>query len=83
MITGSTPGGGLTETLTGAGGSISILCQQTATPIGNTGVLQGVDRWTVTGASGQFSNVTGSGTGTTYIDNLKAFDTIDAGVITP
>ena len=82
MITGSAPGGGLTETLTAPGGSITIPCDQTATPIGDSGV-QGVDRWTVTGASGQFSNVTGSGTGTTYIDNLKAFDTIDAGVITP
>jgi hypothetical protein len=73
----------LTETLTAANGdSITVHCAETATPIGNTGVLHGVDHWTVTGGTGKYAHATGSGTGDTYVYNLKLFAKAEIGTIT-
>jgi hypothetical protein len=58
----------LVETLTAANGdTLTILCQQTAVPVG-PGVYQATDAWTVIGGTGRFSDATGSGTGDTQID---------------
>jgi hypothetical protein len=72
----------LTETLTTASGdSITLRCDQTATPVGSTGVLHGVDRWTVVGGTGRYAKASGSGTGDTYVYNLKAFTKTATGSI--
>jgi hypothetical protein len=58
----------LVETLTAANGdTLTILCQQTAVPVG-PGVYRATDTWTVIGGTGRFSDATGSGTGDTQID---------------
>jgi hypothetical protein len=72
VITGSTAGGALTDTLTekltaANGDKLTVLCRETATPTGSTGVLHGVDRWTVIGGTGRFSDAAGSGTGKTCV----------------
>ena len=74
----------LTETLTAANGdSLTILCQQVATPIApGSRVLHGVDQWTVIGGTGHFRNATGSGTGDTYVQNFQSFQKSSAGRIT-
>lgn len=58
----------LVETLTAANGdTITILCEQTAVPVG-PGAFHGTDKWTVIGGTGRFSNASGSGTGDTQVD---------------
>jgi hypothetical protein len=58
----------LVETLTAANGdTLTILCQQTAVPVG-AGVYHGTDTWTVIGGTGRLRDATGSGTGDTQID---------------
>jgi hypothetical protein len=64
------------------GDSLTLLCHQSATPIGNTGVLHGVDQWTVIGGTGKYAHAIGSGTGSTDIYNLKRFAKLDTGTIT-
>jgi hypothetical protein len=72
----------LTETLTTpSGDSITVRCTQTATAVGTTGVLHGVDRWTVVGGTGRYAKASGSGTGDTYIYNLQVFAKTAAGSI--
>ena len=72
----------LTETLTtSSGDSITLRCDQTATPVGSTGVLHGVDRWTVVRGTGRYAKASGSGTGDTYVYNLKAFTKTATGTI--
>jgi len=41
-----------------------------------------VDQWTVIGGTGKYAHATGSGTGNTYIYNLKQFAKVDTGTIT-
>jgi len=73
----------LTETLTTTSGdSITLRCDQAATPVGSTGVLHGVDRWTVVGGTGRYAKASGSGTGDTYVYNLTVFTKTAAGSIT-
>jgi hypothetical protein len=72
----------LSETLTASNGdTLTLLCHQTATPIGSTGVLHGTDQWTVTGGTGRFAHASGSGTGDTYIYNLALFTKSATGTI--
>ncbi len=87
-ITGVDPATGvitdtLVETLTAANGdTITILCQQTATPV-SPGVYVGSDEWTVIGGTGRFGGATGSGDGETHVDlNLGTFTKDLAGSIT-
>lgn len=72
----------LVETFTAKNGdSITLFCSQVATPIGNTGVLHGIDTWTVVGGTGKFAGATGSGTGDTLIYNLALFAKSSKGTI--
>ncbi len=58
------------------------MCLQTATPIGNTGLLHGVDHWSVSSGTGRFTGVIGAGTGNTYVYNLSTFVKTATGTIT-
>ncbi len=73
----------LVETLTAKNGdSITLRCEQSAVPVGDTGLLRGTDRWTVIGGTGRYAKATGSGTGTTLIYNLSRFAKTATGTIT-
>jgi hypothetical protein len=71
------------EVLTAANGdTLTILCQETATPT-SPGVYHGTDTWTVVGGTGRFSGATGSGTGDTYADlNAGKLTKSETGTIT-
>lgn len=72
-VTGLDPATGtitdvLVETFTTADGdTLTLLCEQTAVPIGDD-VYRGTDTWTVIGGTGSYAGATGSGTGTSYVD---------------
>jgi hypothetical protein len=54
-----------------------------ADPTKTSGVYLGIDKWTVTGGTGQFSAATGSGAGTTSINlNNDTFAKVEAGTVT-
>lgn len=73
----------LVETLTAKNGdSITLRCEQSAVPVGDTGVLKGTDRWTVIGGTGKYGTAKGSGTGTTLIYNLSRFAKTATGTVT-
>jgi len=72
----------LAETLTSSNGdTLTIHCDQVATPIGTTGVLQGTDHWTIVGGTGRFAHESGSGTGVTYVANLQSFSKAFTGTV--
>jgi hypothetical protein len=82
------PGGGFTdtliETLTAANGdTLTVKCIDVATPIpGRPGMYQGKGQWTVTGGTGRFSGVTGSGSADALIDlNQNVFSKQSNGTI--
>lgn len=60
----------LTETFTALNGdTLTLLCQQIATPVApGSPQLQAVDQWVAIGGTGRFAGVTGSGTGSTFVD---------------
>jgi hypothetical protein len=71
-ITGTLPGGVITDTLTETfvaanGDTLTLLCLQIATPVG-PGVFEATDQWTVIGGTGRFAGAKGLGTGDTYIN---------------
>jgi hypothetical protein len=73
----------LTETLTAANGdALVIRCEQVATRVGTSGVLQGSDHWTVVGGTGRFAHASGSGIGATSIVNLQSFTKAFTGSVT-
>jgi hypothetical protein len=74
----------LHETLTAANGdTVTITCHQVADPTKTSGVYLGIDKWTVTGGTGQFSGATGSGVGKTSINlNNDTFGKAEAATIT-
>lgn len=74
----------LNETLTAADGdTVTITCHQVADPTKTPGVYLGMDNWTVTSGTGQFSDATGAGVGTTSINlNNDTFDKAEAGTVT-
>ncbi len=86
VVEAVSPAGLITDTLTETldmpgGGSITILCQQVATPV-SPGVYEGTDVWTVIGGTGTWAGATGSGTGTTTVDlNTGTFAKVFVGNI--
>ena len=71
----------LIETFTAANGdSLTIRCDQVIA-IGNDGLFHGTDTWTVIGGTGRFQNASGSGNGTTVVDNLETFTKVLTGTI--
>lgn len=63
----------LIETFTAASGdTLSIRCDQVVVT-GDGGLFHGTDTWMVIGRTGRFEDATGSGTGTTVVDNLETF----------
>lgn len=72
----------LIETFTAANGdTLTIRCDQVVVP-GDDGLFHGTDTWTVIGGTGRFADATGSGTGTTVVDNLETFTKELTGTIT-